>query len=456
MKHPSVRELALEALNRIDQQQAYSNLLLNQLLLRNPLSDVDARLLTEIVYGTVQRRNTIDYYLAQFVTRGLARLKPWVLNLLRLSFYQIYYLDRIPAHAIVNEAVMIARRKGKGNKGITGLINGVLRTIIRSKDQLVLPSDLQIVERIALTHSYPEWLITRWLAQFGEPLTEDICAANNKPPHISARVNLMKMSREHCVQQLHAQQIDAVPSPLAPSGVIIKDAEHAAIRTLFDEGILSIQDESSMVVAHIVDPQPGMKVLDCCAAPGGKTVHMAEMMNDTGEVWANDIHTHKQNLIEQQAERLGLNSIRTTLGDAMHIDRALEGQQFDRILVDAPCSGLGVIRRKPDLKWQKQQEEIAQLPVIQLGILTAAARLLQHDGVLVYSTCTLLPEENEQVVTAFLAQHPEFMLADDDLTHQLPDQLERIQLQTGMFRILPHQYHSDGFFMARLKRRPHL
>lgn len=451
MSEGSVRELAMEALTKVEQQQAYSNLLLNQLLQQHRLRPVDARLLTEIVYGTIQRRNTIDYFLTQFVTRGLHRLKPWVRNLLRLSFYQLYYLDRIPAHAIVNEAVVIAKRMGKGNKGISGLVNGVLRTIMRSKERLVLPENLNPVQHTALAHSHPEWLVAQWFKQFGQALTETICEANNRRPDMSVRVNVLQNDRDDIATQLQAQHMQVNESSLSPSGLIIKDSGQHELRAMFDEGRLSIQDESSMLVAHLVNPKPGMKVLDCCAAPGGKSAHMAELMNDEGEVWANDIHPHKRELIIAQAERLGLKSIRPLLGDARQLDQALDGQTFDRILVDAPCSGLGVIRRKPDVKWQKDEEEIRSLPAIQLAILTAASRLLHQEGVLIYSTCTLTSEENEQVIDAFLTQHPQFTLAAEHMAQAMPGDVSQSLLAPGMLRILPHYYDSDGFFIAALK-----
>lgn len=220
---------------------------------------------------------------------------------------------------------------------------------------------------------------------------------------------------------------------------------------LYQQGRLSIQDESSMLVAELVDPQPGMRVLDCCAAPGGKTSHIAERMNDTGTIYANDIHLHKQKLIQDQAERLGLSSIETMVSDALELDQRFEAAYFDRILLDAPCSGLGVIRRKPDLKWLKQEEEIAELPALQLQLLSTAAKLLKPDGRLIYSTCTIEPEENEELIAKFLLQHPQFEL-DTTVQTALPESLkQRMNNPPGMVRILPHDFHSDGFFIARLR-----
>lgn len=445
---PTARALALDVLTRVDEQHAYSNLLLNQMLQKHQLERQEAGLATEIVYGTIQRRNTIDYFLDRFVAKGVEKLQPWVRNLLRLSFYQLYYLERIPSHAIVNEAVNLAKRRG--HKGISGLVNGVLRNVLRSKEQLVIPEQLDPVQRIALAHSHPAWLVARWIKQYGEAAAEKMCAANNQPPHVSVRVNAMKAQRDVLLEDMQ-QHVDATASRLAEDGIVVKDGGNMAMSSWFKEGRLSIQDESSMLVAPVVAAKPGMQVLDCCAAPGGKTTHIAERMNDEGDVWANDIHPHKQALIDEQAERLGLSSIKTVVSDAERIAEQFSPSSFDRILVDAPCSGTGVIRRKPDLKWLKSEGDIKPLPEVQLSILSAAAPLLKEDGLLVYSTCTVEQEENEGVIRAFLTSHPQFEL-DRTIAAHLPEHVRnQVVADEGMIRILPHYFNTDGFFIARLR-----
>ena len=273
--------------------------------------------------------------------------------LLRLSFYQLHYLDRIPDHAVVSEAVNIAKRRG--HQGISGMVNGVLRAIIRSKDELTLPAALGDVKRIALSHSHPEWLVRRWIRQLGAELTEQICAANNEPPHVSIRANARRRSRLELLAQLQASGLSAEASALAQAGILVQGAGNMALVPGFQQGDFSIQDESSMLVAEALDPRPGMKVLDCCAAPGGKTAHIAEKMDDVGQIWACDLHEHKQKLIADQAERLGLSSIQTLVMDAAKLDEHFAAESFDRILLDAPCSGLGVIRRKPDLNGRSRK-----------------------------------------------------------------------------------------------------
>lgn len=441
----NAREVALHVLTRIDVDDAYSNLLLNQSLQQSRLNRQDSALATELVYGTLQRLNTIDFFLSRFVAKGLDKLEPWVRNLLRLSLYQLHWLERIPEHAAVSEAVAIAKRRG--HQGISGMVNAVLRSAVRQKSALVVPAGLPAADRISLEHSHPKWIVSRWIAQFGEETTEAVCRSNNLPPKVSVRVNALKQTRESMLQKLLEQGIAAEASAIASAGVIVTSGGNMALSEWYQNGELSIQDESSMLVAEAVDPKPGMHVLDCCAAPGGKTAHMAERMNDTGRIWAADLHEHKRQLIEEQSRRLGLTCIRTLTEDARKLPEHFALASFERILLDAPCSGLGVIRRKPDVKWSKQAGDISEIAELQYEILSQVQRLLRPDGVLVYGTCTLSSEENEELMLRFLREHRDFELSPLP-EHPLHDMRSR-----GMAYILPHEYRSDGFFIARIKRK---
>lgn len=449
-KPPSARELALAILTRVETEKAYSNLLLNQTLQKYRPEKTEAALVTELVYGTIQRKNTIDFFLDRFVAKGSAKLEAWVRNLLRLSLYQLLYLDRIPEHAAVNEAVNIAKRRG--HSGISGMVNGVLRNAIRRKSELHVPDSLDPVSRIALKESHPQWVVADWVRRFGADTAERMCRADNEPPHASVRVNGLKLSPEALLARLTEAGYDARPSGLSPRGIVVESGGNMALTPWYAGGELSIQDESSMLVAEMVDPQPGMDVLDCCAAPGGKTAHMAELMNDTGRVLACDLHEHKRELIEAQSKRLGLRSVETMTIDARKLPETLGGKRFDRILLDAPCSGLGVIRRKPDIKWAKQPEDVTEIAKLQAELLAGIADLLAPGGVLVYSTCTISEEENERVIGRFLREYPDYSLEEPPkrLLERLPEGIVAVD---GTVTVLPHQFGSDGFFIARLRKR---
>nr|WP_281257765.1 16S rRNA (cytosine(967)-C(5))-methyltransferase RsmB [Paenibacillus donghaensis] len=441
--------MALEVLERVEQQGAYSNLQLNSTLQKSTLSREDAGLVTELVYGTLSRMNTLDYVLEDFVSKGLAKLQPWVRSLLRVSLYQIMYLDRIPSHAAVNEAVNIAKRRG--HQGISGMVNGVLRSVLRAGSLPVLPDHLSPEERIALKHSHPLWMVQRWSAEYGLETAEAMCAADNEAPAVSVRVNTTMISRESLLKQMLEQGLQASASLLSPYGIIVKGGGNLALSSWYKDGYLSVQDESSMLVAEAVDPQPGERVLDCCAAPGGKSMHMGELMKDEGFIYANDVHPHKAVLVAEQAERLGLESIEAGSADALQLADTLAPASFDRVLLDAPCSGLGVIRRKPDLKWRKQPEDIASVAVLQGELLQSVSRLVKPGGLLVYSTCTTEQAENSDVVAAFLAQHPEFSPVSFD--SPLWERLAGTALARGQgIQLLPQHYGSDGFYIAQMRR----
>ncbi|MCT8139776.1 16S rRNA (cytosine(967)-C(5))-methyltransferase RsmB [Anaerobacillus sp. CMMVII] len=445
MSKKNVREVALDILLQIEKSQAYSNLLLNQSIKRENLNDKDVGLLTEIVYGTLQRKNTLDYYLQSFVKGGLKKLDQWVLVLLRLSLYQIVFLDRVPERAVVHEAVEIAKKKG--HKGISAMVNGTLRSFLRegipSLDGISEPH-----EKFALQWSHPRWLVDRWIEQFGLEKTEAMCKINLQPPSVSARVNqVLVKDRNELINLLAEEGIEAELGDLSVDAVKVVKGTLPNTK-LFKKGFLTIQDESSMLVARALSPKPGMRVLDSCAAPGGKTTHMAELMNNEGEIYALDLHEHKVKLIDEQASRLKLSIIKTKATDSRKAGDEFERESFDYILVDAPCTGLGVIRRKPDIKWQKKSDDIEKITTIQKDILASVAPLLKKGGRLVYSTCTIDALENEQVVKDFLAKHSNFQ-ADETLKERLPENVKSY-CHSGMVQLLPSDFDTDGFFISSM------
>jgi 16S rRNA (cytosine967-C5)-methyltransferase len=448
----SARSVALEVLQEVEQHHAFSNLQLNAALRRYPLERRETGLATELVYGTLSRLNTLDWLAGQLLKKPISKIEPWVRNLVRLSLYQLAYLDRIPSHAVVHEAVEEAKRRG--HKGITGLVNGVLRQYLRVKDELKVPEQWPKYKKIAIQHSHPEWLVKRWLSLYGPEQTVAICETNNMAPPLCLRVNHLKASREEVAAQIQQEMPEAEVSysDLSPDGLHVLKSGGIANARVFKQGLCTIQDESSMLVAYALDARPGAKVLDTCAAPGGKTTHIGEKMGNKGSILALDIHEHKLSLIKENASRLGVHIIATQLADARNLPQDLSDSLFDRILVDAPCSGFGVIRRKPDLKWQKTLEDVASIAEIQMQILAQASKWLKPGGKLVYSTCTMDPEENNKLVTRFLRENPDYEL-DGALVDDLPGKLRPFFHKSGAYvQILPHYFGSDGFFISRVVR----
>jgi len=442
----SVRDVAVEILLQIEKNQAYSNLLLNTMIKKHKVNEKDIGLLTEVVYGTIQRRDTLDYFLANYIKKA-KKLELWVKILLRVSLYQMVYLDRVPDRAVLYEAVEIAKKRG--HKGIASLVNGVLRSIQREG----LPDLNEITnenERLAIRTSHPLWLVDKWVKQFGFSETEKMCEANLIPPSQTARVNQMKVGVNDLIEQLNANDIPARRGDLSEDA--IKGLKgNLALTEAFTEGNLTIQDESSMLVARALNPQPGEMILDACAAPGGKSTHIAERMQGSGIVHSLDLHEHKVKLIKQQADRLGLNNIQAEALDSRKASERFQPESFDRILVDAPCSGFGVLRRKPDIKYTKTNEDIVRLAKLQLEILQEVAPLLKKGGVLVYSTCTIDKEENSDVVEAFLANHQEFSRVES-VNAYLPEKI-RPYIIKGEVQILPHYFGTDGFYIASLRKK---
>lgn len=438
----NVRDAALSILLAIDKNQAYSNLLLSETIKRHKIEAKDRALLTEITYGTLQYKMTLDYYLDPFI-RG--SVDHWVRWLLRLSLYQIHYLTRIPPHAAVNEAVEIAKRRG--HQGIASMVNGILRSILRqgvaSTDEIKDP-----IERLAIETSHPEWLVQRFVDNYGMEVATEMLQENNVPPVQTVRVNTTKVNVEEAITSLEAEGLTAKKSDMMPECLHVTNGQPARTKA-FQEGLITIQDESSMIPANVLHPNPGMRVLDMCAAPGGKTTHLAEIMNNEGSILATDLHPHKLDLIDHNTDRLGINIVETAPIDGRKAPDFLQPESFDAILVDAPCSGLGVMRRKPDIKYTKREEDLENLQKIQLALLDAATKVLKIEGKLVYSTCTVDKKENEGTVNAFLTAHPEMEAIQ---LESLPTKLAEKQAN-GMLQVFPQDFGSDGFFVAAFRKK---
>lgn len=452
------RQAALEILYRVEQEGAYANIALNKKLNDSRMDKKDRGLTTELTYGTLRQQINLDWVLSKFISRSLSSLTPWIRNILRMSLYQIMNMDKIPDSAAVNEGVNLAKKFG--HKGTVSFVNGVLRNILRNIENLEYPSmDKGPAEHISIKYSHPLWMVKSWIKDYGIEDTIRICQANNQVPANTIRVNTIRTSKGKLLEQLINQGIDCKEGKWAEEALEISNFSSIQGIEGFAEGLFQVQDESSMLIAHIVNPQENFKVLDTCGAPGGKTTHLAQLMKNTGEIFCVDIHEHKLDLVHGSCRRLGITNVKLIQKDARELHEEFEGQ-MDCVLVDAPCSGLGILRRKPDIRWRKEEVKIKELQKLQKEIITSAAKCVKPGGVLVYSTCTITHEENQQVIIDFLQDNRGFIT--EDLSQYLPkgllmkleNDVERnAEIKKGWLQLLPHLHGSDGFFMARIRRK---
>ncbi|MEW6172174.1 MAG: 16S rRNA (cytosine(967)-C(5))-methyltransferase RsmB [Bacillota bacterium] len=451
----SARELAVKVLHAVETNEAYANIAVDRIMEKYRPEGPERALLTELCYGTLRRLNTIDWVLGKYVKKPLNKQNTWVRNILRTAVYQITYLERIPEAAACDEAVKLGKKYAPRQ---AGFINAVLRRFIREKEKLAFPElNENPVEHIALTYSHPAWLIELWLNELGIEKTILACKADNLPPGTTIRTNLLQTSREDLLKSLQNEEgLSAAPTRYAPEGITVQGFQNLSSLKTFQDGFFFVQDESSMLAAHALKPAQGAFVLDACGAPGGKATHLAELMGDTGRIIVADTHANRLRLVDDNRRRLGLKSIQTLRCDARKLWERFAGVA-DCVLVDAPCSGLGVLRRKPDIKWRKQPEDIPRMAVLQREILQSAAACVREEGVLVYSTCTLSDRENLSQISDFTAQNTDFIL--ENLCPFLPPELDIDgTMGKGYLQLMPYQ-GMDGFFIARLRRkgfqRPH-
>jgi len=442
----TVRAHALDVLVKVGDNGAFSHLLIDQTLKSNDLESRDQGLFTELVYGTLNRKLTLAYDLDQFVKKT-NKLQSWVKWLLYLSIYQLKYLDKVPDHAVVNEAVELAKKRG--HQGIVKLVNGVLRQALRQG----FPSYDKIepeTKRLSIETSTPEWLIERWVDSYGLEKAEQIAKAQLIKADKSVRVNPLKMSRDEVKQHLTEDGFAVEDSPFSSKGLIINTG-NILKHPFFEDGIVTIQDQTSMLVGEMMAVKEGQTILDSCSAPGGKSTDLAERLSNTGRVYSYDLHEKKTSLVEKKAAQLGLINMKTKAMDARKLDQVFEPKTFDRILIDAPCSGFGVIRTKPDIKYTKTSEDVLNLSMIQFDMLSTIMPLLKEDGKLIYSTCTIDPTENEALVAEFLSGQTRYEV-DPTFFTELPDFLQNSAGITPFgLQIFPDEYQTDGFFLTRLQ-----
>jgi 16S rRNA (cytosine967-C5)-methyltransferase len=445
------RQVAFAALRSI-QRGAFADVVLEKMLRQSDLTAVDRRLVTELVYGSIRRQRTLDALIEQLAKK---KTQPPELRLiLHLGLYQLRYLDQIPASAAVDTTVNLAKKNGF--VGLAGFVNGILRQYARSSqtgDPLVLPpttSPESAIARIAIQQSYPDWIVQVWAEQFGIETAAQICEQLNRPPHIDLRINPLKTTIAEVEAAMQAAGVAVQRLPPLPQALRLPPSA-GAVQQLpgFAEGWWTVQDSSAQLVSHLLDPQPGETVIDSCAAPGGKTTHIAELMQDRGVIWGCDRHQSRLRKLQQNAERLQLHSIARQVGDSRQMPQFAQPEnQADRVLLDAPCSGLGTLHRHADARWRQTPDSVTELAQLQAELLHHSASWVKPGGVLVYATCTLHPLENEAIVQAFLQRQTQWQIeppiADSPIA--------QFATPEGWLKLLPSQQEMDGFFMVKLRR----
>ena len=442
------RLVAARVLERVERARAYADLTLQAALARSPLGPRDRAFATELVYGTLRWRGRLDHLLGRVLDRELGALEPGVLTLLRLGAYQILFCDGVPPSAAVDQTVRSARALGA--ERATGLVNAVLRRLAQQAHTLALPA-LADDPLAHLEHALgmPRWIAQRWLAALGPEQAAALAEASNAVPPVTARANRARISRDALLARLRERFPDARPCVFAPDGIVLGHGGAPASDPDFVDGLFSVQDEASQLVVELLAPERGERVLDTCAAPGTKTTAIAERVGPEGLVVALDRSERRLALIGRAVRRLGFENVTALACDATQTLAELPGAPFDRILVDAPCSGLGALRRNPDARWRLAPEDPARLAEVQGALLASAVTVLRPGGTLVYSTCTLTSEENDSVVESFLSRTPGIRRAD---VARLPATLRPLLDAEGALRTWPHRHGMDGFFAVRMER----
>lgn len=440
------RQLAFLALREIERRGAYTDIALDRVFQNTSLNAQDRGLTCELVYGTVRRQRTLDQLINQ-LGKKKAHQQPCDLRLImQLGLYQLRYLDHIPPSAAVNTTVELA--KENGFKPLAGVVNGILRQYLRLSSQTtdILELPANIYQKLGILYSFPDWLMEMWVNQLGIDETEKLCQWFNQPPALDLRVNLLKSSLEQVKLALEAQSLQVSTLPPLPQALRLT-GKVGAIEKLagFEEGWWVLQDSSAQLVSHLLDPQRGETIIDACAAPGGKTTHIAELMGDQGIIWGCDRYASRLKKLTKNSQRLQLKSIKILVGDSRELSQFKNSA--DRVLLDAPCSGLGTLHKRPDLRWKQTPSKIKELTLLQSELLQETATWVKAGGILVYATCTLNYMENEAIIQTFLQQNPLWRIVSPSLAW-----LSKYETKEGWLKVLPHHHQMDGFFMVKLKK----
>lgn len=438
----NARRLAFKTLYDIERNKNYSNISINKNFKDIDISDQEKGLATELIYGVIENKYYLNYIIDKLSKIKSKKMSTYVKISLWLGIYQILFLDSIKDHAAVNESVALIK---KYDKKSSGFVNAILRNVIRNKENIIEIDKKDIVEYLSIKYSYNQWLIRKWIEEFGQEFTEDLLEANSEKPNLYIRVNTLKINRDELINKLREQGIDCNKVNGIDEAIMVKNLKNIENNKLFKEGYFTVQDISSMLVGKVANPKEEKLVLDVCSAPGGKTTHLGIIMKNTGQVISRDIFDHKLKLINNTVKRLGLKNIKVENFDALNIDEN-SIDKFDYVICDVPCSGMGIIKRKPEIKFKKE-EEIKDLPTIQKKILNNASKYVKLGGNLIYSTCTIHDEENINIVKEFLNINDNFKLVPiDEVNVDLDNQ------DKGYIKIYPNIHGMDGFFIAKLKR----
>lgn len=446
MENENVRSIIAELLEKIIDEGGYCNIILNQYFTKNNLSRINRALITQVVNGTVSQCIRIDYIINRFSKVKVKKMKKKVANVLRMSVYQALYLNKIPDSAICNEAVKII--KNSPYKQLSGFVNGVLRNIIRNQEKIQYPKPDHKEEYLSIAYSFPKPIINHWLSYYPFSFVENLLKVSNEPSSICLRCNISKIQPKELLQLLHKNDIEAYPGEYVEESIYVDKTSDIRQIPGYKEGFFQVQDESSMLVAHAANPTIEDTIIDVCAAPGGKITHFAEILQNQGNFIARDIHPHKLDLIHENVKRLHLKNIAIQEYDALQLDEDLI-EQGDKVIVDAPCSGLGIIRKKPDIKLKNPFAHMDDLLEIQRQILGTVYQYVKPGGILLYSTCTINPKENQKMVEWFIKHYPfDLIHFEDCISERLHPYFENRMLQ-----LFPHIHGVDGFFIAKLRKK---
>ncbi len=436
------RKLALEALYKIDNEEAYSNIVLDELLNknRNALSNKDINFISELLYGVTTWKLTLDTIIQKYSKIKIKKISPWVINILRMGAYQIVFLDKVPKSAAVNESVNLCKKYGVKS---VGFVNAILRKI-EKKDYLELFEIKDEIEKISKTNSMPQWIVKELAKEFDTEKVNEICENSNLKPKITIRVNNLKTTKSELIKKLQSKKIE-VEEGILEDFLYLKNVKNITKLEEYKQGLFTMQDESAGLTALVLNPKEGENILDCCSAPGGKTTYISEIMNNNGNIIAWDLHKKRLEKVKENSKRLGINIIKTEVNDATVLKEEYI-EKFDKILIDAPCLGLGVIKRKPDIKWQRKFEDIIEISKIQEKILNICSKYLKKGGILVYSTCSIIQAENDIIIQNFINDS---IFDLEEINNINISKIENKIERKGVKKLYPNE-KMDGFFIAKL------